>query len=356
MVDRGYDEPTDAGRNATSNVVQLPVRDRGADHELELAELESIEALKEALEDLRGEIRSRLGDRRTAGPGSSELFALFDEFRKRAASAGIRERAGEVDDFGLDADALAAIEPLSDFLIDRYWRVEVHGLEHVPRDVPCLFVANRSGLLPYDGLVLARLLERAGLSRPRFLVADWLITLPFAQPALARWGGLRACRENTDGLLRTGRSVIAFPEGLKGAAKVFRERYRLQRFGRGGAVRAALENAVPLVPVGVVGAEEAHPVLFKARLPGQLLGLPFLPVTPTFPWAGPLGMLPLPTKWVVRFGPPLDLSAEATAREAGGPEPGATDPLLVSRLTERLRDEVQTLVEEGLALRESVWG
>ena len=346
-----------------SNVVPLPVKGRAeADAELEQAERESIEALKEALEELRGEIRGRLGGGRdvSAGEGSaiagaseraSEFFALFDEVRRRAASAGIDERTGEIDDFGMDTDALAAIEPFVDFLIDRYWRVDVRGLEHVPRDQPSLFVANRSGLLPYDGLVLARLLERSGRPRPRFLVADWLITLPFAQPALARWGGLRACRENADGLLRTGRSVIAFPEGVKGAAKVFRERYQLQRFGRGGAVRAAIENGVPLVPVGVVGAEEAHPILFKSHLPARLFGLPFLPVTPTFPWAGPLGLVPLPTKWVVRFGAPVDLDAEprdATAR--------AGDPLLVSRLTESLRDCIQDLVDEGLADRESVWG
>jgi 1-acyl-sn-glycerol-3-phosphate acyltransferase len=342
----GEDGPT----TSASNVVRLPLRDQDAELELELAEIESIEALKEALEDLRGEIRSRLVEREGVSPGSTEFFALFDEFRQRLANAGIRERAGEVDDFGLDADALAGIESLTDFLIDRYWRVEVHGLETVPRDSACLFVANRSGLLPYDGLVLARLLERAGFSRPRFLVADWLITLPFAQPALARWGGLRACRENTDALLRTDRSVIAFPEGEKGAAKVFRQRYRLQRFGRGGAVRAAIENGVPLVPVGIVGAEEAHPVLFKSRLPARLLGLPFLPVTPTFPWTGPLGLLPLPTKWVIRFGEPVDLGGHSDAGPAGN------DPLLVSRLNETLRDRVQTLVDEGLEQRGSVWG
>ena len=112
-------------------------------------------------------------------------------------------------------------------------------------------------MLPYDGLMISHAVERAcpGLPRPRFLVADWLVTLPFAQPFLARLGGVRACRENADRLLRTGHSVVAFPEGVKGAAKVFRERYQLKRFGRGGVVRAALENRVPLVPIGVVGAD-----------------------------------------------------------------------------------------------------
>jgi 1-acyl-sn-glycerol-3-phosphate acyltransferase len=187
---------------------------------------------------------------------------------------------------------------------------------------------------------------RGDLGRPRFTVADWLITLPFAQPYLARLGGVRACRENVDRLLRTGHSVAVFPEGVKGAAKVFRERYRLQRFGRGGVIRVAIECGIPLVPVGIVGAEEAHPILFKWVPPGR--PLPFVPVTPTFPWLGPLGMLPLPSKWVIRVGSPVDLSdlgAEA-----------ARDELLMSRLTEDLRAEIQALVDLGLSERESVWG
>ncbi len=348
MSDRGDRDERDGGA-AASNVVPLPVADRETLDPLELAERESIEALKEALDELRVEIRTRLhpedARRVAAAEDGIDLLALFDELRRRAQTIGIREQTGEVDDYGFEPDAVAALEPLVDFLIDRYWRVDVHGLEHVPRDQPCLFVANRSGLLPYDGIVLTRLLERAGFSRPRFLVADWLITLPFVQSTLARWGGLRACRENADGLLRSGHSVIAFPEGEKGAAKVFRLRYQMQRFGRGGAVRAAIENGVPLVPVGLVGPEEAHPILFKSRLPARLFGLPFLPVTPTFPLAGPLGALPLPTKWVVNFGEPTNL-------EDGGDR---CDPLLLSRLNETVREQIQELVDEGLRRRDSVW-
>jgi 1-acyl-sn-glycerol-3-phosphate acyltransferase len=159
---------------------------------------------------------------------------------------------------------------------------------------------------------------------------------------------VRACRENAERLLASGRQVVTFPEGVKGAAKVFRDRYRLQRFGRGGAVRLALETGVPLVPVGIVGAEETHPILFKWSAPARALGLPFLPVTPTFPWLGPLGLLPLPSKWVIRIGEPMridHLSSDA-----------ASDELLLSRLTEELRVEIQTLLEIGLRDRETVWG
>ena len=207
----------------------------------------------------------------------------------------------------------------------------------MPIDEPVLFVANHSGLLPYDGLVIAHLVERETVRRPRFLVADLLVTLPFAQPWLARVGGVRACRENAHRLLKKGHSVIAFPEGVKGAAKVFADRYRLQRFGRGGVVRVALEAGVPIVPVAVVGAEEAHPILFKLTTAARAVGLPFVPVTPTFPLLGPLGLLPLPAKWHVRFGAPL-----ATDRMGAD---AAQDEVLVSRMTEELRGQIQGMVD-----------
>jgi len=259
-------------------------------------------------------------------------------------------RSGEVDEFGLDQDALVQARGLFEFLFDRYWRVRVSGEENLPIDGPCLFVSNRSGLLPYDGLMLTHALQRARprWSRPRFLVADWLMTLPFAQPRLARLGGVRACPDNAERLLRGGHSVIAFPEGVKGAAKVFRDRYRLQRFGRGGAIRSALRMRVPLVPVAIVGAEEAHPILFKSdSLATRVLGLPFLPVTPTFPLLGPLGLLPLPTRWRISIGEPMTMPE----LQAGD----SADELEISRLNEILRARVQALIDGALADRESAW-
>jgi 1-acyl-sn-glycerol-3-phosphate acyltransferase len=306
-------------------------------------------ALREALDDLRREIRVRFGarDRGGAVARAPAFEELFTGLRRRVATLGMTERSGEVDEFGLDEVALRRARGLLSFLYERWWRVDLAGLENLPARGPLLFVANHSGLLPYDGLMLAHALERdrSDLGRPRFTVADWLVTLPFAQPYLARLGGVRACRENVDRLLSSGRSVIVFPEGVKGAAKVFRDRYRLQRFGRGGVIRVALQSGVPLVPIGVVGAEEAHPILFKWFPPGR--PVPFVPVTPTFPLLGPLGVLPLPSKWVIRIGAPVELA---------GLGPGAArDELLLSRLTEDLRAEIQALVDAGLRERESVW-
>ncbi len=306
-----------------------------------------------ALAGLRDELLRRVAAERGGDSlgeaGRFDLFTLFEDLRHRVGQLGMRERSGEVDDFGLDPETIRSARPLFQLLRRRWWRIELVGLEHVPDDRPVLFVANHSGLLPWDGMALAETIEEAHgpARRPRFLIADWLITLPFVQPALARLGGVRACRENAERLLATGHSVIAFPEGVKGAAKTFRDRYRLQRFGRGGAVRLALEAGVPIVPVAVVGAEETHPILFKLATPARAFGLPFLPVTPTFPWLGPLGALPLPSKWVISFGEPLATPGPDAAQ--------AGDDLLVARLTEELRSEVQRLVKAALAIRQGVF-
>ena len=160
------------------------------------------------------------------------------------------------------------MRPLLDLLFDRYCRVDVGGTARLPERGPFLLVANAAGILPYDALMIAHAVERARGERPRFAVADWLIALPFVQPRLARLGGVRACPRERRAPARGGPQRRGVSGGIaKGAAKPYRDRYRLARFGRGGVIRLALERGVPLVPVGVVGAEEAHPILFKARRP-----------------------------------------------------------------------------------------
>jgi 1-acyl-sn-glycerol-3-phosphate acyltransferase len=314
---------------------------------------EAIDELKLALEGLRSEIRSRFPVPSRPAPLAAprdDWERWFSAARRRLGTLGMVERSARVDEFGMDDVVLSRTRPLFDWLFDRYWRVALGGLDNLPSWGPCLMVANRSGLLPYDGLMLAHAIERTHPSgeRPRFLVADWLIHLPFVHASLAQLGGVRACRENAARLLASQRFVVAFPEGEKGAVKTFRERYELRRFGRGGAVRVALEQGVPLVPVGIVGPEEAHPILFKMGPTARAVGLPFLPVTPTFPLLGPLGLVPLPTKWVIRIGEPMPL---------GHLEPDAAqDDLLVARLTEEIRARVQALIHAALDDRDSVWG
>jgi 1-acyl-sn-glycerol-3-phosphate acyltransferase len=307
--------------------------------------LEEGGVLRDALDGLREELRSRL----PSNEQGVDWMALYESLRRRFGSTGMRSLPAEVDEFGLDRAALAAARPWLDVLFDRWWRVEVSGADDLPRGRPCLFVANHSGLLPWDGLMVCHALARASLApeTPRFLVEDWLLRLPFAQAWLASLGGVRACRETAERLLRAKRSVVAFPEGANGATKVFRQRYRVPRFGRGGVVRTAIAARVPLVPVAVVGAEETHPLLFKLEAAARSIGLPFVPVTPTFPWLGPLGFLPLPSKWWIGFGEPLrtdELEPDA-----------ADDEILIWRMNEQLRAAVQTRLDEGLHERSSVW-
>jgi 1-acyl-sn-glycerol-3-phosphate acyltransferase len=308
--------------------------------------------LDRALDDLRVEIRSRFGAVQHEDGARAEIdwMALFEELRRRLNAFGIAERSADVDEFGADEAVIRRAQPLLDFLERRWWRVEVEGLENLPEKGPCLIVANRSGLLPYDGIMISHMIHGRHPRHPlpRFLVADWLITLPFMQPYLARIGGVRASRENAERLLRSGRWVVAFPEGVKGAAKLYRDRYRLRRFGRGGVIRLARDTGAPVIPVAVIGAEEVHPVLFKAEVMARSVGLPFLPFTPTFPLLGPLGLLPLPSRWHIRIGAPLSLS--------GLGADAVEDEILISRLTEELRAEIQAMVDDGVRSRPSVWG
>src|SRR5262245_3282216 len=191
-------------------------------------------AARAALAELRREIRVRF----TRAPVARAMPRVpipagwerrFDQLRERLATFGMHERSGDIDEFGMDAEVLRNARPLLDLLFDRYFRVDVGGAERIPERVPYLLVANAAGILPYDALMLAHAVERARGERPRFAVADWLIALPFVQPRLAKLGGVRACRENVERLLEARCSVAVFPEGVKGAAKPFRDRYRRAR-------------------------------------------------------------------------------------------------------------------------------
>jgi len=255
----------------------------------------------------------------------------------------------ETDDFGADPRFTEALEPLLEFLYAVWWRVETSGIEHVPAEGPGLVVANHSGVLPYDGIMvqLAVRHEHPARRMCRMLALDMFALLPGLAPALAKSGSVRANPDNAERLLRRGELLGVFPEGVKGVGKHFRNRYKLARFGRGGFVRIALRTGTPIVPCAVVGAEEIHPVVAKADWVGRPFGLPYFPITPTFPWLGPLGVVPLPTKWSIDFGDPLDLSEH-------GPE-AADDPILVTRTSEQVRSTIQSMIDGRLARRRSIW-
>jgi 1-acyl-sn-glycerol-3-phosphate acyltransferase len=255
----------------------------------------------------------------------------------------------ETDDFGADRRFAESLEPLLEFLYAVWWRVETSGIEHVPADGPGLIVANHSGVLPYDGIMVQLAVRHEHPARRvcRMLALDMFALLPALAPMLAKSGSVRANPVNAERLLRRGELVGVFPEGVKGVGKHFKDRYKLARFGRGGFIRIALRTGSPVVPCAVVGAEEIHPVVAKADWVGRPFGLPYFPITPTFPLLGPLGVVPLPTKWSIDFGDPLDLSEY-------GPE-GAKDPILVNRLSQQVRETIQAMIDGRVARRRSIW-
>ncbi len=260
---------------------------------------------------------------------------------KRWRTFAMRGRSDVVDDFGRDPIATARWEWVLDFLYSKWFRVEVTGMAHVPSEGRALLVANHAGSLPYDSAMVMHAIRRDHPARRdvRPLVEDAVFHLPWLGPLMNRIGGVRACPENAERLLANDELVAVFPEGVKGMSKLWRDRYRLQRFGRGGFIKLALRSRAPLIPVAVVGAEEAVPLLARVTWFARNVGIPYVPVTPTFPWLGPAGLLPLPSKWRIAFGEPIDLAAEYGAD-------AADDRLLVGRLADQVRAQVQGMVDD----------
>lgn len=242
----------------------------------------------------------------------------------------------EVDDFGFDADLTEAVLlTILRPLYQTWFRAEARGIENIPAVGGALIVANHSGTLPLDGLMTHVAVHDSHPAHRhiRMLGADLVFRLPFVSELARKGGTTLACTEDAERLLRNGELVAVFPEGYKGLGKPFSERYKLQRFGRGGFVAAALRSGVPIIPCSIVGAEEAYPMLGNIEPLARLFGLPYMPVTPTFPWLGLLGLVPLPSKWIIEFSEPVPTD---------GYEPeAAEDPMLVFDLTDQVRETIQ---------------
>jgi 1-acyl-sn-glycerol-3-phosphate acyltransferase len=286
---------------------------------------------------------------REAVAAPADNLAASPYFEQQWGRQGLRNRSEEVDDFGLDPAFENRFRPLSEFLYRRYFRIKTEGIAHVPSSGRCIIVANHSGTLPLDGLMLrtAFRLEHAAARELRWLAEDFLFYLPFAGVFMNRVGAVRACQENAERLLGKDGLLAVFPEGVQGIRKLFSERYQLQRFGRGGYIRLALRMQAPIVPCAIVGAEETNPLLYRFEYLAGLVGLPYLPVTPTFPLLGPLGLVPAPSRWTIRFGEPVSL-------DGYGPQ-AAEDHVLVGRLSERVRGAIQAMLDNGVQERKSIW-
>ena len=254
------------------------------------------------------------------------------------------------DEWGFDEEFAEAVYPMFEFLYEAWWRVDATGVRNVPAHGRALLVSNHAGsLFPFDAsMILLAIMKQHPLPRwARFLVLDWAFVLPFISAFMRRVGGVPASRHNAARLLEQDEVVMVFPEGVKGTGKQFSERYRLQRFGRGGFVQVALRTGSPIIPVAVVGSEEIYPKLGNASPVARAVGAPFVPITPTFPWLGPVGLVPLPSKWRIEFCEPIDLSEH-------GPD-AADDPRLLFDVSEQVRDTIQARLYENLVERRAAF-
>jgi 1-acyl-sn-glycerol-3-phosphate acyltransferase len=306
------------------------------------------EALVDFLRGLREGIEEGLGPLSAAQRAAADMPESFREALERAEHR-LRGDYAE-DEWGFDEDFAEAVTPAFEFLYDVWWRVKSAGLENVPAAGRAMLVANHAGsLFPFDASMISAAIrtEHPAPRWPRFMVLDWAFLLPFLSAFMRRVGGVPANPDNATGLLEDDHLVMIFPEGVKGTGKPFSERYRLQRFGRGGFVEVALRTRSPIIPVAVVGSEEIYPKLGEAHSLARLIGAPFVPITPTFPWLGPLGLIPLPSRWRIEFCEPIDLS--------GHPPEAAEDRQLVFDLSEQVRELIQEKLYENLVLRGSAF-
>ncbi|NKY46550.1 lysophospholipid acyltransferase family protein [Nocardia cerradoensis] len=252
----------------------------------------------------------------------------------------------QVDEFGRDEHLLQSVilpslRPLSDL----WFRVDVNGIENIPSSGGALVVSNHAGVVALDALMLQLAVhDRHPAHRSlRLLAADLVFEMPVVGGLARKAGHTLACPADAERLLRSGEVAGVFPEGFKGIGKPYAERYKLQRFGRGGFVSAAVKTGVPIIPCSIVGSEEIYPKLADIKPLARLLGLPYFPVTPTFPHLGPLGAIPLPSKWTIEFGKPI--ATEDYAAEA------ADDPMTMFEVTDQVRETIQQTLYKLLTKR-----
>jgi 1-acyl-sn-glycerol-3-phosphate acyltransferase len=255
----------------------------------------------------------------------------------------------EVDDFGFDPQWTESFLLAFKVLYRDYWRVQTTGIEHVPSSGRALLVSNHAGVLPWDGTMIktAMFVEHPHPRHVRALVAALFMGTPMLSWFLRRTGQTVGHPDDTRRLLERDELVLVFPEGVKGTGKPFKDRYRLRRFGRGGFVATAIRAGAPIIPVSVVGSEEIYPMIADLAPVARAFGLPYLPVTPSWPWLGALGLIPLPSKWLIKFHPPVHVEAH--------PPEAAEDRNLVMALADEVRDTIQKGVYENLKLRRGVF-
>lgn len=286
-----------------------------------------------------------------ADPGESDTPA-WEAALEQVLEFLRRRLAGDypIDEFGFDRELTdAMVLPALRPLYQRWFRVETIGTHHIPETGGALIVANHSGTLPLDAVMTTVAVhdDHPSHRHLRLLGADLMFTMPVSGSLARKAGATLACNPDAERLMTSGELVGVFPEGFKGIGKPFRDRYKLQRFGRGGFVSAALRTGVPIIPCSIVGAEEIYPKIGDLAPLARLFGAPYFPVTPTFPLLGPAGLIPLPSKWYIEFGEPIRTDDHTPA--------DADDPMLVFNLTDQVRETIQHTLYRLLSQRRNVF-
>jgi 1-acyl-sn-glycerol-3-phosphate acyltransferase len=288
----------------------------------------------------------------TRPPTTQHGGSLRDRLAEAVSFAQRRiSGAFQTDEFGFDPDLNATVlMPITHMLYRNWFRARMRGLEHIPDAGPALVVANHGGVLPVDMIMVQTgvFYEHPEHRNLRLLGADLVYALPALAQLARKSGHTRASPSEAARLLAAGELVGVCPEGFKGTGKPFSERYKLARFGRGGFAASAMRAGVPIIPCAIVGAEEIYPMIGDAKPLARLLGLPYFPVTPLFPWLGPVGMVPLPSNWIIEFREPVRTDHYGAA--------AADDPSVVSDLADLVRDLIQRKVDELVAERGPAFG
>jgi 1-acyl-sn-glycerol-3-phosphate acyltransferase len=275
---------------------------------------------------------------------------LAPEDYERLQSIKINDLGFGYDPFGLEIESAMLAFAMARFIHKNWFRVESHGVENVPLEGPTLITPNHSGVLPFDGAMVAVDLAMT-LDIPRVtraVVDNFAGFLPFVNTLFYRWGQIIGARRNFEELLRQGELVLVFPEGHKGTGKSYKERYKLTRFNV-GFMELSLLHKTPIVPVAVIGAEEQYPYMLDLKPLARALDFPYMPITPVMLLLGPLGVLPLPTKYTIYYGEPFHFYRDY-------PPETVKDPETIYRLVDTVKTSVQELIDRGLRERKGVFG
>ena len=330
--------PASSARSSTRRAKTGPATGRRRATGQTTGTAEEIEAVIREFESHRSAAEPALGD-------LAQRIAGAADFLRRPPTGDYT-----VDEFGFDPHYNdAVVMPVLRFFFDKWFRVEVSGIENIPDEGAALIVANHAGTLPFDGPMLSAAVHDHHRRRRdvRLLAADMVFDMPLIGPMARRAGHTLACNTDANRLLAGGELTAVFPEGYKGLGKNFRDRYKLQRFGRGGFVSAALRNKSPIIPCSIVGSEEIYPMLADVTLVARILGIPYFPITPLFPLAGPLGLVPLPSKWHIAFGTPIDTT--------GYDDGAADDPMITFEVTDQVRETIQQTLFGLLSVRRNAF-